>query len=273
MVQIFTLCMKHAIQEGNWERKDYVHFDTFIVTPSQGLALDRAVHYELLRHDRPMLQKIRHTVWEKGGRLTISCLKAARECMRVGGGGGGVSADSKAGLSLLNGSLSGTGIPDGGDRSPNYPHAWTRHHSCQHIFCIGENLPKISEGQGRPLNYKNISLSCKRTVHICCIHTVYLLWFERFNFCCKSVRCIAMLGVVKPWVRQESIQWFIEGQAFSPTSPPPPVSKLDRATHARRLRKRDNFLAGESRGERCVRSWIIRPRESLVSRNNSILSA
>jgi hypothetical protein len=54
------------------------------------------------------------------------------------------------------------------------------------------------------------------------------------------------------WNPPESIEWFIEGQAFSPSadlahppSPPPShVSKLDRR-QTKRLRKRDKLLTGE----------------------------
>jgi len=64
----------------------------------------------------------------------------------------------------------------------------------------------------------------------------------------------------------ESIEWYIEGQAFSPSyfvpNPPPPDSKLDRR-HTGRLRKRDNLLTGEG-GWGWVRSRIIRPQENLV---------
>jgi hypothetical protein len=63
------------------------------------------------------------------------------------------------------------------------------------------------------------------------------------------------------WYGAESIEWFIEDQAFSPSydfgfSPTPshsPVSKLYRR-HRRRLRKRDNLLTGERlRGKQSIR--------------------
>ncbi len=61
-------------------------------------------------------------------------------------------------------------------------------------------------------------------------------------------------------VKEESIQWFIEDQAFSPSNdlapsvPPSPVSKLAAATHRKteKLRQVDKLLTGEwerGRGE------------------------
>ncbi len=57
----------------------------------------------------------------------------------------------------------------------------------------------------------------------------------------------------------ESVEWFIEDQAFSPSyylpppPHPPPVSKLDRRQTGR-LRKRDNLLIGEGgRGAKSAR--------------------
>ncbi len=74
------------------------------------------------------------------------------------------------------------------------------------------------------------------------------------------------------WATAESIEWFIENQAFSqsydaapppPTPSPSPVTKLDRQ-HTGRLRKRDNWWKGEGWRNRWTWNQIIRQRESLV---------
>ncbi len=72
-----------------------------------------------------------------------------------------------------------------------------------------------------------------------------------------------------PGRKAESMEWPIEGQAFSRSydsaRPPTPFRLLSQqATYStRRLRKRDNLLTVE-RGRGRARSRIIRPKESLV---------
>ncbi len=74
--------------------------------------------------------------------------------------------------------------------------------------------------------------------------------------------CGGGLGVGFFSIQSESIECFIEDQAFSPSYDLAPVSKLD-GRHIGRLRKRDNMLTREGRGG-WGRSQIIRQRGSLV---------
>ncbi len=72
----------------------------------------------------------------------------------------------------------------------------------------------------------------------------------------------------------ESIEWFIEGQAFSRAYPsPPPPRQLARPASPYRKTEKDKQLADEGGRKGWTRSRIIRPQESCSSINHSILSA
>ncbi len=57
----------YTCESGRELREKRLHFDTFVITPCQGITLHRAVHYEILRHDRPMITENKaHSIREGG---------------------------------------------------------------------------------------------------------------------------------------------------------------------------------------------------------------